>query len=280
MVVALKGLGYIEGSNIVIERRYSEGIPERLPDLAAELVGLKPDVIFAYGAPHCAAVNRATESIPIVAVSGDLVAEGLVASLARPGGNVTGLQTLWTDTAGKRVALLKEAIPGLSRMGLLFAARAGSQYQDDTTREIQAAARALGLTIHLAQAADAAALDTAFATLVRARVQAMMIPGTQISGAQRGHLTELARRHRMPTMGDDRAFSVQAGFLMSYGFDPYALLRQAATYVDKILKGAKPADLPVEQPTKFELVINLKTAKSLGLTIPPSLLLRADQVIQ
>jgi putative ABC transport system substrate-binding protein len=222
MVVALKELGYIEGRNIVIERRYSEGVGSRLPGLAAELVGLKPDVIFAYGGVPSAAVHRATETIPIVAVSGDLVAEGLVASLARPGGNVTGLQTLWTATAGKRMALLKEAIPGLSRVGVLFAARPGSQWQDDTKREIHAAGRALHLTIHFVQAADVGALDTTFATLVRERVQAMVIPGTQISTAQRGHLTELARRYRMPTMGDDRAYSVQAGFLMSYGFDPYA----------------------------------------------------------
>jgi len=278
MVVALKELGYIEGRNIVIERRYSEGFRERLPDLAAELVALKPDAIFAYGALASAAVHRATGSIPIVAVSSDLVSEGLVGSLARPGGNITGLQTLWADTAGKRLALLKEAIPSLSRAGLLFAGPPGSQWQDDSTRGIQAAARKLGLTIHLAQAADAAALDTAFAKLVRERVQAMMISGYLV--AQRVYLTDLALRHRMPTMGDDRAYSAQAGFLMSYGFDPYALLRQAATYIDKILRGAKPADLPIEQPTKFELVINLKTAKALGLTMPPSLLLRADEVIQ
>jgi len=280
MIDALKKLGYIEGRNIVIERRYSEGIASRFPGLAAELVGLRPDVIFAYGSTPSAAVHRATETIPIVAVGGDLVAEGLVASLARPGRNITGLQTLELDTAGKRLALLKEAIPGVSRVGLLFGTRAGSPWQDKTTREIQAAARALGLTIHLSQAADVAALDTAFATLVRERVQAMVIPATQIVVAQREHVTELALRHRMPTMGDDRAFSAQAGFLMSYGFDPFALHRRAATYVDKILRGAKPADLPVEQVTKFDLAINLKTAKALGLTIPPSLLARADEVIE
>ena len=279
MVDALKKLGYVEGRNIVIERRYSEGVRDRFPGLAAELVSLNPDVIFAYGGPASAAVHRATNTIPVVAVSGDLVGEGLVTSLARPGGNVTALQFLHTATAGKSLALLKEALPSLSRVGLLFVTPFGSQWQEDTTRETQAAARALGLTVHLAQA-GAETLDSAFATLLRERVQAVVIPATQLSVAQRGQLTELALRHRLPTMGDDRAFSAQAGYLMSYGFDPFAVHRRAATYVDRILRGAKPADLPVEQATKFDLVINLKTAKALGLTIPPSVLARADEVIE
>ena len=211
-------------------------------------------------------------------MSSDLVAEGQVTSLARAGGNITGLQILQTATAGKRLALLKEAIPGLSRVGVLFVTPFGGQRQADTTRETQAAARALGLTVHLAEA-GVETLDSAFATLVRERVQALLAPGTQPSVTQRGRLTELALRHRLPTIGDDRAFSARAGFLMSYGFDA-SFLRRAASYVHRILRGAKPADLPVEQATKFELVINLKTAKALGLTIPPSLLARADQVIE
>jgi putative ABC transport system substrate-binding protein len=284
IVAALIELGYVEGRNIVIERRYSEGKPERLPGLAAELVGLRPDVLYAHGGGPGAAVHRATSTIPIVVVTGgDLVAEGLVASLRRPGGNVTGVQAMQPDTAGKRLALLKEVIPGLSVVGLLFATPpnmpGASQWREDTLREIQSVGRALNIAIHIASADKAAGVDAAFATLISERVAAVLIPSTTIAAAQRGHLAELARRSRMPTFGDDDSYA-KAGFLMSYGPDYRELVRRAATYIDKILKGVRPVDLPVEQPTKFELVINLKTAKALGLTIPPSLLLRADEVIQ
>src|SRR5262245_38221205 len=281
VVDALRGLGYIEGRNIVIERRYSEGILERLPGLAAELVALKPDVIFAQGAAQAQAVKRATATIPIVAASGDLVALGLVASLARPGGNVTGLDYMQFDIAGKRLALLKEAIPGLSRVGLLFATdvTAYQRFYDITSSDTQRVALTLGLTLQIVHANDPIGLDTAFGTPALERAQAVLIPSTQLAVAQRRQLADLASKHRMALAGDERLYA-EAGFFLSYGANGPEFIRHAATYIDKILRGAKPADLPVERPTKLELIINMKTARALNLTIAPSLLLRADQVIE
>jgi putative ABC transport system substrate-binding protein len=283
MVVALRELGYLEGRNIIIERRYSEGNSERLPGLAAELVGLKPDVLYAHGGPQAAALQHATTTIPIVVMhGGDLVAEGLVASLAKPGGNVTGLQAIQPKTTGKRLALLKEVLPSLSRVGLLLAGTsiAGArQWAEEASQEALSVGRALRVAVHIARTGEVAGLDSAFTTLIRERVEAMLIPSTNITNAQRGHLADLARSHRIATIGDDRSMA-EAGFLMGYGADIFELTRRAAAFVDKILRGAKPADLPVEQPKKFELFVNLKTAKALGLTIPPSLLTRADQVIE
>ena len=275
---ALTNLGYVEGQNIAIERRYTEGMRERLPGLAGELVGMNPEVILTVTGYQAAAVLAATKTIPIVAVAGDLVAEGLVQSLARPGGNITGVQLLQPDTARKRVALLKEAIPGLSRVGLFFGP-VGQWFYDSVSQETQAAAQTLGLKLQIVQARKPSDIEIGFATLRTSRVEALLITADAFTVAHQGRLGELAGRYRMPSMCDFRAF-VDAGHSMSYGADIGELYRRAAVQVDKILKGAKPADLPIEQPTKFELAINLKTARALGLTIPPSLLLRADQVIE
>src|SRR5262245_3448912 len=278
VIEGLRAFDYIEGRNITIERRYTEGSSVRLVDLAAELVRLAPDVIFVEGGYYAAAVRGATATIPIVVIGGDLVAEGLAASLARPGGNVTGVQVLQPELAGKRLALLKEAMPGLSSVGLLFGT-VSQWFYDRASRETESAARMLGVQLQIVQAREPAALDAAFATLARERVEAVLIPSKTLVLTQQGRLAVLARRHKLPTMCDGRGY-VEAGLLISYGPNLPDLWLRAAGYIDKLLKGARAADLPIEQPTKFELVINLKTAKALGLTIPPSLLLRADEVIQ
>jgi len=278
----LRDLGYIEGRNVVIEYRDAEGNPERLPALAAELVALKVDVIFATGTPHAMAAKQATRTVPIVFLGAtDPVADGLVTSLARPGGNVTGLSTSAApEIVGKRLELLTQAVPGLSRVAILWQRGGqGERTNKDLLTEAEVAGRALRVRLQFVEVRGPADIDRAFSDMTSAGAGALIVLTSTMFISERTRLVDLAAKHRLPAAYPWRE-GVDAGGLMSYGPNIADLFRRAATYVDKILRGAKPADLPVEQPTKFELVINLKTAKALGLTIPQSLLLRADQVIQ
>jgi len=276
----LRDLGYVEGRNVVIEYRNSEGKNERLPALAAELVALKVDVILAAATPHALAAKQATRTIPIVfAATGDAVADGLVASLARPGGNITGLSFFTPELVGKRLELLKQTVPGVSRVAVLWnPGGLGESTEKDVLKRAEVAARAIGVQLHFVEARGPADFDRVFSDMTRARAGALTVLTSAMLFEERKRLVDLVAKNRLPAVYPWREF-VDAGGLMAYGPDLADLFRRAATYVDKILKGAKPGDLPVEQPTKFELVINLKTAKALGLTIPPSLLQRADQVI-
>ena len=275
----LRELGYIEGQNLVLEYRYAAGSAERLPDLAAELVQRKVDVIVAGGVPAIRAAQQATRTIPIVMAGvTDPVGQGLVTSLARPGGNTTGVSLLNEELPGKRLELLKEMVPPCTRIAVLVnpALPAYASHMHNLT----VAARALGLHLHVVEVRRADELEGAFAAMSRAGVDALIvIAEPALMDGLRGEIADLATTSRLPAMYDWRMY-VETGGLISYGPSLPAVYRRAATYVDKILKGAKPADLPVEQPTKFELVINLKTAKALGLTVPPTLLLLADEVIQ
>ena len=275
----LRDLGYVEGRNIVLEYRWHEGKVDRAPALAAELVHGKVDVIVASSVPVIRAAQQATRTIPIVmAASFDAVETGLVASLARPGGNTTGLTLLSTDVVGKRLELLKEAVPGVSRLAVLLGPPAPADPL--FLREVEVAAKAMRMRLQILRARDASELESAFTAMTRERASALLMSEHPVfSFALRTRLAELQAKHRLPTMVSFREF-VEAGALMSYGADLADLSRRAAAYVDKILKGSKPAELPVEQPIKFALVINLKTAKALGLTIAPSVLVRADHVIQ
>src|SRR5262245_28540644 len=274
----LRELGDVEGQHVALERRYAEGRPERLPGLAAELVRLKVDVIVATSNPAIAAARNATTSIPIVmTVASDPVASGFVTSLARPGGNITGLTIQTPDLAGKSRQLLKETIPDLSRVAVLW--DPGFLDGRQNLSETEAAATTVGVQLQHVEVRSPDELDGAFAAVTRGRAGAAVILGSPILFLHRARIAELATKRRLPTMCRVREY-VQAGCLIGYGTGFTDQLRRAAYFVDRILKGAKPADLPVEQPTKFELVINLKTAKALGLTIPQSILLRADQVIQ
>jgi putative ABC transport system substrate-binding protein len=264
----------------VIESRDAEGKPERLPALAAELAALKVDVIMAGGTPQAVAATHATGTIPIVFTAADPVTDGLVTSLARPGGNVTGLSILAPELVGKRLELLKQAVPGAGRVALLWQPGAyGERTEKDILNGAEVAARTLGMRLQAVEVRDAADFDRAFSHMTRARTVALTVLGTTMFFNERRRLADLAVKNRLPAVYSTKEF-VDAGGLMAYGANLADLFRRAASYVDKILKGAKPGDLPVEQPTKFELVINLKTAKALGLTIPPSLLGRADEVIQ
>jgi putative ABC transport system substrate-binding protein len=277
----LRDLAYVEGRNLVIEYRDAEGKSERLPALAAELVALKVDVILAGGTPQALAAKQATRTLPIVfANSGDPVGSGLVTSLARPGGNVTGLSNLGTELVGKCLEQLTQAVPGVSRVAALWQPGVLPERTDkDMLKGAEVAARALGVRLQFVEARGPADFDRAFSDMTRARADALTVLRSSMLSNERRRLVDLAAKNRLPTVYPWREF-VDAGGLMSYGANVADLFRRAATYVDKILKGAKPADLPVEQPTRFELVINLKTAKALGLTIPPLLLGRADEVIQ
>jgi putative ABC transport system substrate-binding protein len=270
----LRELGYVEGQNIAIEYRSADGKDERLPGLAAELVRLKVDVIVAVSPPATEAAKQATSTIPIVfPVSGDPVAEGFVASLARPGGNLTGLATIGPELVGKQLELLKAVAPKVSRVAVL---QSPSQ---QVQRQAEDAARALGVQLQVLKARTSSEIEAAFASMRSQRAGAVLVMRDALFFAQQTQIVALAAKSRLPAVYGFRE-QAEAGGLMAYGASTPQLFRRAATYVDKILKGAKPADLPVEQPTKFELVINLKTAKTLGLTIPPSLLGQADQVIQ
>jgi len=277
----MRDLGYVEGRNVVIEYRSAEERLERLPALAAELVALKVDVIVAPNTPAALAAKQATRTLPIVfAFAGDPVTGGLVTSLAQPRGNVTGLSLLGPELVGKCLEQLKQAVPGASRIAFLWQPGAlDERTEKDRLKRAEAAAQALEVRLQFVEARGPEDFDRAFSDMTRARAGALAVLGGAMLFAQRRRLVDLAAKNRLPAVYSWRDF-VDVGGLMSYGPDLADLLRRAATYVDKILKGAKPADLPVEQPTKFELVINLKTARALGLTIPPSLLQRADQVIE
>jgi putative ABC transport system substrate-binding protein len=275
----LRDLGWVEGQNIAIEYRSAEGRLDRLPDLAAELVRLKVDVIAATPTPAALAAKNATGTVPIVGVSlTEPVGLGLIASLARPGGNVTGVSySVGTDIFGKDLELLKEVVPKVRRVAVL--SNPDGPAQPLTISNIKGAARSLGLQLQLVEARGPGDFDGAFAAMARERVGALLVVTDPVFIPHRARLVDLAANNRLPSIFTQRA-DVEAGGLMSYGPNFADMYRRAATYVDKILKGAKPGDLPVEQPTKFELVINLKTARALGLTIPPALLRRADEVIQ
>jgi putative ABC transport system substrate-binding protein len=275
----LQMLGYAEGKNLALEIRYAEGKSERLPDLARELVSLKPDVIVASSDLAIAATKRETRTIPIVMVfSVDPVGTGFVASFARPGGQITGLSGVAPDLSGKRLELLREVVPGLSRVAIVWNPDVRGAVLE--YKETETAARSQRLELQSVELFSADDLNRAFSGLSSQRAQAVILSsGNPVAMAQRAEVASLAQRNRLPSIYAIREY-VDVGGLLSYGPSIGDMWRRTATYVDKILKGAKPADLPVEQPTKFELVINLTTAKTLGLTIPPSLLRRADDVIR
>jgi putative ABC transport system substrate-binding protein len=275
----LREHGYVDEKNFVLEIRYGEARAERISDLARELVGLKVEVIVTATDRAIAAVKQQTQTIPIVmAVSSDPVGTGFVASLARPGGNVTGNSAISPELSGKRLELLMEAIPRLSRVALLWNPDVRGAVLD--YNQTEGAARSLGLQLQSVEVLRAEDFDRAFSAVTKERAQALIVPGhIPVMFANRGRLASFAQSNRLPSMYAQKEY-VDAGGLMSYGPSLPDQWRRAATYVDKILKGKKPADLPVEQPTKFELVINLKTAKQIGLTIPQSLLYRADKVIK
>ncbi len=274
----LRELGYVEGKNVALEIRSADGRGERLPGLAAELVGLKVDVILAASNPAIAAAQKATTSIPIVMTTAtDPVAVGFVASLSRPEGNITGLTVQTPDVAGKRLQLLKEVVPNLSRVAVLWdPGHPGGRLQ---VNEAQAAARTLRVRVQLVEVRSPGQLDGAFAAMASDGAGAVFIAGSDMPFAHRGRIAELAAKRHLPTTCPLREW-VEAGCLIGYGTSISEQWRRAAYFVDRIRKGTKPADLPVEQPTKFDFVINLKTAKALGLTIPPSVLGRADQIIE
>jgi putative ABC transport system substrate-binding protein len=270
----LRELGYVEGQNIVLEPRYADGRIDRFADLAAQLVRLKVDVIVAAG-PMIQAAVKATDTIPIVmSAAPDPVAQGFVVSLAHPGRHVTGLSIVSSEATGKLLQLLKEVVPKATRLGVLSLGAAQANLEGASV-----AARALGLQLEVFEARDREALPRAFETASKARVDGLVAFPDLLGIQDRQRIVELAAKHHLPAVYQFREF-VEAGGLMSYGPNLAERYHRAATYVDKILKGAKPADLPVEQPTKFELVINLKTAKVLGITIPQSVLIRADGIIQ
>jgi putative ABC transport system substrate-binding protein len=277
----LRDLGYVEGRNLVIEYRDAKGKLERLPALAAELVALKVDVILAANTRAALAAKQATRALPIVFTkASDPVTSRLATSLAEPGGNATGLSVLATELVGKCLEQLKQAVPGVSRVAVLLQpGGVGELIERDMLKEAEVAARALGVRLQVVEARGPADFDRAFSVMTRARADALAVLTSSMLFGERRRLVDLAAKHRLPAVYPWRE-GVDAGGLMAYGPDLADLLRRAATYVDKILKGARPGDLPIEQPSRFDLVVNLKTAKALGLTIPPSLLARADQVIQ
>ncbi|MBM2806852.1 MAG: transporter substrate-binding protein [Deltaproteobacteria bacterium] len=275
----LRELGYVEGKNIVIEWRHHDGKVDRLPALAAELVRLKVDIIITVGAPAARAAKEATVTIPIVMMQvGDAVGSGFVASLARPGGNITGLSTLAPELSGKRLELLKEIIPKLSRVAVF-----GTSTSPDTApalREVEIAAKAFGVKLQYLDILSPKDFETVFRATSKGHAEAVLylVAGGAAAGRQT-EIAELAVKSRLPVIYGGRG-NVEAGGLMSYGVNQNDLDRRAATFVDKILKGRTPADLPVEQPMKFEFIVNLKAAKQIGLTIPPNVLVRADKVIR
>jgi putative ABC transport system substrate-binding protein len=274
----LRELGYVEGQNLVIEARYAEGKVERLPDLATELVRLNIHVILAVGSAAVRAAQQATSTIPIVmTLTANAVAQGFVGSLAQPGCNITGLSGLGLELSGKRLELLKEAVPEVSRIAVLW--NPANLAVAPFLRETQATAQALGVELHVLEVRTPNEFEGAFAAATSGRAEALLVMPDAVLYGHRTRIVDFAQRNGLPGMYPDRDF-VDAGGLMSYAASWAALFPRAATYVDKILKGAKPGDLPVEQPTEFELVLNLKTAQALGLTFPPHLLVLANKVIQ
>jgi len=273
----LRERGYSEGRNLVFERRFSEGHAERFPELAAELVQLRVDCIIVPTEPAALAAQHATQTIPIVmTAASDPVSAGLVANLAQPGGNITGLTSLGPELSGKRLELLKEVVPGLTRVAVLWNP---VKPADAVRQEIQAATHALGLQLHAQEVRSTQDFEGAFARTRQARPEALLVLTDNLIAMHVRQIVAFATQEHLPSVFATRGGAV-AGGLMSYGPSLPDLYRRVATYVDKILKGAKPADLPIEQPMKFELVINLKTAKALGLTMPPTLLMLADEVIR
>jgi putative ABC transport system substrate-binding protein len=275
----LRELGYIEGKNIIIDYRFAEGKYERLPDLATESIRLKVDVILTLGVPPTRAAKQVTTTVPIVMASGsDPVRAGLVASFSRPGGNITGLSDLNVDLITKRLELLKEVVPRNSHVAVLL--NPANPTNALQLKETQAAAPALGVTLLILETKGAEDFDRAFATMRHERVGALLVFSDPLFGFHQKRIAELAEKSRLPAMCGNRYYA-EAGSLMSYGTaNPDDQYRRAAIYVDRILKGANPGELPIERPTKLELVINLKTAKQIGVTIPPNVLARADRVIK
>ncbi len=278
LLYGLRELGWVDGRNVTVDIRYAEGRTERFPELAADVLRQKSDVIVATSTPGSVAAKNATSTIPIVILAAsDPVGAGLVPSLARPGGNITGLSLLAPELSAKRVDLLKQTLPQLARLGVLWNIQnEGMQLR---FREVSSAAPPLGIHVLSFGVRNPAEFDEAFAAMRREHPHALLVMADPVTMGQRKRTVEFAETHRIPAIYETREFA-DAGGLMSYGINLAEHFRRGAVYVDKILKGAKPADLPVEQPTKFELIINLKTAKALGLTIPPALLLRADEVIK
>jgi putative ABC transport system substrate-binding protein len=275
----LHELGYVEGKNVAPEYRYAEGKLDRLPDLAAELVSVKVNVIVTQSPPAVAAAHRATKTIPIVMVGGgDPVEQGFVKSLARPGGNLTGLSSMSVELAGKRLEIFKGAFPRITRLAVLWSGTSGGA-SGQQLKDIESAAPAFGIRIRPVEVPRPDDFDKAFSIVTKERPDALFIIRSPFLRPHLKRVTDFAEKSRLPTMYDDSVF-VDAGGLMSYGPSLTSLSRRAAIYVDKILKGTKPADIPVEQPMKFEFVVNLKTAKQLGLTISPNVLVRADRVIR
>lgn len=275
---ALRELGWVDGQNIVIEDRWAEGRTDRLAALAAELVRLKVDVIFTRSWPAAVAAKQATTTIPIViSRAGDPVGAGLVASLGHPGGNITGLGDLATELSAKRLELLKEAIPKLARVAVLWNSADGGMTL--RFRALQVAARKFGVIVRPLGVQEPEDLDQAFVAMIQERPDGLFVISDILTVSHRKRILEFSVQHRMPTMYEDRRF-VDSGGLISYGPISADVDRRSAAYVDKILRGAKPAQLPVEEPTRFELIVNLKTVKALGLTLPQSILIRADEVLQ
>jgi ABC-type uncharacterized transport system substrate-binding protein len=273
----LRALGYLEGRHIVLEHRYAEGKIDVLPGLAAALVHSKVDVIVAWGTPAAKAAQHATRTIPIVALMGEPVEMGLVARLAQPGGNITGMSGRSAEVGGKRLELLKEAVPQASRVAVLWNPANPNKVLE--WQETQSTAQALGVTLQSVEVRTPDDFERAFAALTKGRADALITITEGLTITHCRQIADFTTKNRLPMIAAGREF-VEAGGLMSYGFRPQDLYRHLAVYVDKILKGAKPADLPVEQYTKFELVLNLKTAQTLGITFPPTLLVLADEVIQ
>ena len=273
----MRELGWIEGQNLVVERRWAEGRIGQLPALMADVVGHDVDVIVTYGTPSAIAARNATSTVPIIVAStGDPIATGLAASLAHPGGNLTGLSLAWGDVGGKWLELLQEIVPGLSTVAVI--ADPNSPMSRAMVKELQDIAPTRGMKVRFLQVRDAEALDRVFKQ-ARREAQAVLVPADPLTLQHRAKITALAARYRLPGMYPFLEF-IDSGGLIAYGVDSTVLFRRAADYVDKILRGTKPADLPIEQPSQFKLVVNLKTAKALGLTIPESILLRADAVIR
>jgi ABC-type uncharacterized transport system substrate-binding protein len=274
----LRELGYVERRNIVIEYRSAEGKPDRIPTLAAELVRLKVDVIVTGGPTATRAAKEATSTIPIVMTQdSDSIGTGFVASLARPGGNITGLSTLAPEISGKQLELLKDIVPRLSRVAVIWTSTQPGNAQ--ALKETELAAGTFGVRLQYLDVLISKDIETAFRAASKGRAEAVLVLGGPVLNSHRTQIADLAAKNRLPAIYDRREY-VEAGGLMSYATSITDLDRRAATYVDKILKGAKPADLPVEQPTKFEFIINLKAAKQIGLTIPPNVLVKADRVIR
>jgi len=274
----LSETGYVEGQNLAIEYRWAEGSHDRLPALAADLVDRKVDVILSWGTPGAMAAKNATSTIPIVFTSvSDPVGSGLVASLARPGGNLTGFSVLTAELIAKRLELVSELVPKAGAIAMLV--NPNNQITEPLMRDAQEAARAKGVQLQILKASTESEIDAAVASLVQQRAGALLVPGDGFFNSRREQLVALASRHAVPVIYQYREFAASGG-LISYGPSVPHVLRQAGIYAGRILKGARSADLPVQQPTKFELVVNLKTAQALGLTVPQSMLMRADEVIE